>query len=54
MAAAARLRAQGFIRQGERVVVLNTGAGLKYPELVAVDLPVLASGAPIPALPTSA
>jgi threonine synthase len=54
VAAAARLRAQGFIRQGERVVVLNTGTGLKYPELVAVDLPVLAPGAPIPALPTSA
>ena len=54
VAAAARLRAQGFIRQGERVVVLNTGTGLKYPELVAVHLPVLAADACIPALPTSA
>jgi hypothetical protein len=30
------------------VVVLNTGTGLKYPDLVAVDLPVLAPGAALP------
>jgi threonine synthase len=28
-----RLRAQGWIREGERVVLLNTGAGLVYPEV---------------------
>jgi len=43
------LRTSGWIRSGERVVVLNTGAGLKYPETVEVDVPTLAVGAPIPA-----
>lgn len=28
-----RLREQGWLRQGERVVMLNTGAGLVYPEV---------------------
>jgi threonine synthase len=43
LTAARRLRAGGWIRPDERVVVLNTGAGLKYPETVDVDgLPVVA------------
>ncbi|MFI7026039.1 threonine synthase [Micromonospora sp. NPDC049900] len=37
LTAARRLRAGGWIRAGERVVVLNTGAGLKYPETVDVS-----------------
>ncbi|SCL53126.1 threonine synthase [Micromonospora citrea] len=42
LTAARHLRAGGWIRAGERVVVLNTGAGVKYPETVAVaDVPVL-------------
>ncbi len=42
LTAARQLRAGGWIRAGERVVVLNTGAGLKYPETVDVDaVPVL-------------
>ncbi|MEE6257902.1 threonine synthase [Plantactinospora sonchi] len=42
LTAARRLRAGGWIRPDERVVVLNTGAGLKYPETVDVDsLPVV-------------
>ncbi|MFC4018895.1 threonine synthase [Micromonospora sp. GCM10011542] len=42
LTAARHLRAGGWIRAGERVVVLNTGAGLKYPESVDVsDVPVL-------------
>ncbi len=32
LAAVARLRRDGWIRQGERVVVFNTGSGLKYAE----------------------
>ena len=28
--------------------MLNTGTGLKYPDLVAVDPPVLAPGDPVP------
>jgi len=49
LAAAKQLRTSGWIRSGERVVVLNTGAGLKYPETVEVDVPTLAVDAPIPA-----
>ncbi|GGR72459.1 threonine synthase [Micromonospora fulviviridis] len=37
LTAARHLRAGGWIRSGERVVVLNTGAGLKYPETVDVS-----------------
>ncbi|MGX6600900.1 threonine synthase [Micromonosporaceae bacterium Da 78-11] len=40
-AAARRLRESGFLGAGDRVVVLNTGAGLKYPDTVAVDVPTL-------------
>ncbi|MEV6797724.1 threonine synthase [Micromonospora rifamycinica] len=37
LTAARHLRAGGWIRAGERVVVLNTGSGLKYPETVDVS-----------------
>ncbi|MFY1668706.1 threonine synthase [Plantactinospora sp. WMMB334] len=41
LSAVRHLRAGGWLRSDERVVVLNTGAGLKYPETVDVDsLPV--------------
>jgi threonine synthase len=40
-AAARRLRESGFLGAAERVVVLNTGAGLKYPGTVEVDVPTL-------------
>ena len=44
LTAARHLRAGGWIRAGERVVVLNTGAGVKYPETVDVTgIPVLAA-----------
>ncbi|MFY1690398.1 threonine synthase [Plantactinospora sp. WMMB782] len=43
LTAVRQLRAGGWLRADERVVVLNTGAGLKYPETVDVDsLPVVA------------
>lgn len=48
VAAARRLRASGFFAAGDRVVILNTGAGLKYPELVTADLPVLPPDGEIP------
>ncbi|KAB1927344.1 threonine synthase [Micromonospora noduli] len=42
LTAARQLRAGGWIRAGERVVVLNTGAGLKYPDTVDVSgVPVM-------------
>jgi hypothetical protein len=31
----------GQLSAGDRVLLLNTGSGLKYPETVAVDLPVM-------------
>ncbi|MGH3307986.1 MAG: pyridoxal-phosphate dependent enzyme, partial [Nocardioides sp.] len=49
MAAARELRETGWIGENEQVVVLNTGSGLKYPETVGVDVPVLASDGAIPA-----
>ena len=44
LTAVRHLRESGWLAADE-VVVLNTGTGLKYPDLVAVDLPVLAPGA---------
>jgi threonine synthase len=40
-AAAQKLRTIGAIGAGERVLLLNTGSGLKYPELLAPQLQVL-------------
>jgi threonine synthase len=48
-AAAARLRAAGWLSEGDEVVVLSTGAGLKYPETVPADLPLLEKGGALPA-----
>jgi threonine synthase len=39
--AARKLRASGWLDADDQVVVLNTGAGLKYPESVHADAPVL-------------
>ncbi|KGE18973.1 threonine synthase [Paenibacillus wynnii] len=43
-AAARKLALAGWITEGERVVVLNTGAGIKYPESVQVNPPLLEVG----------
>ena len=46
IAAAARLRRDGWIQRGERVVVFNTGSGLKYAESLQGAAPrALAVGA---------
>lgn len=42
LAAAKRLRDEGWISPEERVVLLNTGTGIKYPETVHVEAPLLA------------
>jgi threonine synthase len=47
MVAVRHLVDDGWIAPDDRVVVLNTGAGIKYPECVDVDLPVLAVGSSI-------
>ena len=48
-AAARQLREAGWIREGERVVVLNTGAGIKYPDAITVLPQRLRSDGRIPA-----
>ena len=48
LVAARQLREGGWISEGEEVVVLNTGTGLKYPDTVAVDVPVLARDGAVP------
>lgn len=41
LAAAEQLRADGWIKPGEHVVLLNTGSGIKYPDTVRLSPPVL-------------
>lgn len=43
-AAARKLKENGWIKEKETVVCLNTGMGIKYPETVEVNLPVLQKG----------
>ncbi|KYD30650.1 threonine synthase [Geobacillus sp. B4113_201601] len=47
-AAARKLRESGWIRDRETVVVLNTGTGLKYANLIQVAPPVLEPGDELP------
>ena len=44
LAAAIVLRERGWIRSGERVLLINTGSGLKYPDVPYGELPLLAKG----------
>ncbi|WP_255455457.1 pyridoxal-phosphate dependent enzyme [Microlunatus sp. Gsoil 973] len=48
MAAVKQLRESGWLSASDEVVVLNTGAGLKYPETVQVDVPTLPIDGVIP------
>ena len=48
-AALGQLRESGWLTGAENVVVLNTGTGVKYPETVRVDAPLLAKDGRIPA-----
>jgi threonine synthase len=41
LAAAIRLRDSGWLSPGDRVLLLNTGSGLKYPQALPVVLPVM-------------
>ena len=43
-----QLRESGWLAADDAVVVLNTGTGLKYPDAVRVQVPVLAPGDGIP------
>ncbi len=40
-AAAKKLRQENWIKEGEKVVLLNTGAGIKYPDTLNFDVPYL-------------
>ncbi|WP_082235690.1 threonine synthase [Halobacillus massiliensis] len=42
--AARQLRQEGWIQANEQVVVLNTGAGIKYPDTVDIEVPTLEPG----------
>jgi threonine synthase len=44
VAAAARLLASGFLKSTDRMVLYNTGSGLKYPEAYSTRFPRTASG----------
>ncbi|HWR06884.1 threonine synthase [Sporomusa sp.] len=46
--AAKKLRESGWIKPNEKVVMLNTGTGLKYPDTVRVNVPVLQPEEDIP------
>jgi threonine synthase len=48
MAAVKQLRESGWLSASDEVVVLNTGAGLKYPETVPVEVPTLPVDGVIP------
>ncbi len=48
LSAVRQLRESGWLRGDELAVVLNTGAGLKYPETVAVHAPTLDPGDELP------
>lgn len=50
LAAVAKLRASGWLDGSEEVLVLNTGTGLKYPDTVTANPPVLPIGGSIPML----
>jgi threonine synthase len=48
LAAAAELREAGWLDNADRVLILNTGTGLKYPDTVTVNVPTLAIDGQIP------
>ena len=48
-AAVRQLREGGYLSSADEVVVLNTGAGIKYPETIPVSVPILPPDGTIPA-----
>ena len=46
-AAAKQLRQEGWIKEDDKVVLLNTGAGIKYPDTLQFDVPYLEKDATI-------
>ncbi|HEU4962688.1 MAG TPA: threonine synthase [Bacilli bacterium] len=48
LAAVRSLQASGWLKGDEKVVMLNTGAGLKYPDTVQIEVPTLNPGDELP------
>ncbi|MBR1478597.1 MAG: threonine synthase [Lachnospiraceae bacterium] len=44
-AAAKNLREEGYLKETDRVVLLNTGAGIKYPDTLSIEVPYLSKDA---------
>ncbi len=44
VAALEKLLASGFLKASDRIVIYNTGSGLKYPEAYSTRFPRLAAG----------
>jgi len=51
VAAATELRRTGWLDGADEVVIINTGAGILYPETIDVSAPVLRAGVDLPELP---
>ena len=49
LSAALKLRDEGWIQADEKIVLLNTGSGLKYPETVQVEPLTLEKDSQLPA-----
>lgn len=47
-AAVDTLRSAGWLQENETIVVLNTGASIKYPNTVTVQVPILPPNGQIP------
>ncbi|APM40679.1 threonine synthase [Clostridium kluyveri] len=47
VAAVKKLLREGFLKSDEKIVLLNTGSGLKYPDLIKEELPVVEINADI-------
>jgi threonine synthase len=48
LSAAIHLARDGWIKPGEKVVLLNTGSGLKYPDIISMEPPLLNPGDKLP------
>ncbi|GAA5179793.1 threonine synthase [Rugosimonospora acidiphila] len=53
LAAVRQLRESGWLAERDRVLVLNTGSGLKYPQTVTVDVPTLPADGHLPPAPSA-
>ncbi len=43
LGAVKKLKDEGWLERGETILLLNTGTGLKYPQLISAEAPILAA-----------